>query len=122
MGNKVIKQIIIGVGIALLASFILLLLYASMLSFTDIPESTIPPVVITITGISILIGSIIGSRKLSKNGIMNGALVGGIYMIMIYLISSLLNGNFSVNLQAIIMILVAIACGVIGGIIGVNKG
>ena len=121
MESKAIKQIIIGVSIALLASFIFLLIYATMLSITDIPESTIPTVIITITGISILVGSIISSRKISKNGIINGALVGLIYILIIYLISSLLNGNFGVNIQSIIMIAVAVICGIIGGIIGVNK-
>ena len=121
MESKTIKRIIIGVGISLLASFIFLLIYASILSFTDVPESSIAPVVITITGISILIGSIIGSRKITKNGIINGAMVGLVYILIIYLISSLLNGNFALNLQSIIMIVVAILCGVVGGIIGVNK-
>ena len=121
MESKTIKRIIIGVGISLLASFIFLLIYASILSFTDVPESSIAPVVITITGISILIGSIIGSRKITKNGIINGAIVGLVYVLNIYLISSLLNGNFALNLQSIIMIVVAILCGVVGGIIGVNK-
>ena len=121
MGSKAVKQIMIGVGIALLASFIFLLIYATILSFTEIPESTIATVIITITGISILVGSIISSRKISKNGIINGALVGLIYILIIYLISSLLNGNFAINLQSIIMIAVSIICGIIGGIIGVNK-
>ncbi len=121
MENKAIKQIIIGVGISLLASFIFLLLYATILSFTDVSESTIAPVIITITGISILVGSIISSRKINKNGIINGGLVGLIYILIIYFISSLLNGNFAINLQSIIMIVVAIICGIIGGIIGVNR-
>ncbi len=121
MESKSIKQICIGVGIALLFSFIFLLIYAAILSFTNVSEGTIATVVITITGISILVGSIISSRKISKNGIVNGGLVGLIYILIIYLISSLLNGNFSVNLQSIIMIAVAIVCGIIGGIIGVNK-
>ena len=121
MESKSIKQIFIGVGIALLFSFIFLLIYAAILSFTNISEGTISTVVITITGISILVGSIICSRKISKNGIINGGLVGFIYILIIYFISSLLNGNFSINLQSIIMIAVAIVCGIIGGIIGVNR-
>ena len=121
MESKAIKQIIIGVSIALISSFIFLLIYATILSITNVPETTISTVIITITGISILVGSIISSRKISKNGLINGALVGLIYILIIYLISSLLNGNFTVNLQSIIMIAVAIACGIIGGVIGVNK-
>ena len=121
MESKKVKPIMIGVSVAILSSFIFLLIYATILSFTDIPESTMATVIITITGISILVGSIISSRQISKNGIFNGGIVGLIYILTIYLISSLLNGNFAINLQSIIMIIVAVASGIIGGIIGVNK-
>ncbi len=52
---------------------------------------------------------------------MNGALVGGIYMITIYLISSILNWKFGLELQSILMIGIGIVFGILGGIIGVNK-
>ena len=52
---------------------------------------------------------------------LNGALVGGIYIIILYLISSLLNWNFGLNLQSIIMITVGIVFGILWGIVGVNK-
>ena len=89
--------------------------------YTNISESTISPVIIIITGISILIGTIICTRKLSKNGIITGGVVGVIYILIIYLISSLLNCDFSLNIQSFVMIVVSIICGMIGGIIGVNR-
>ena len=45
----------------------------------------------------------------------------GIYIVLIYLISSILNWKFSLNIQSIIMIAVSILFGILGGIIGVNK-
>ena len=56
-----------------------------------------------------------------KNGILNGALVGGAYILILYFISSLLNWKFSLNLQSIIMIIVGIVFGILGGIVGVNR-
>jgi putative membrane protein (TIGR04086 family) len=91
------------------------------LTYTNIQENTIEPVTIVITGISILLGSTIGNRKMKKNGLINGAIIGGIYMISIYLVSSLLNSNFSLNGLSIIMIVVGMIFGVLGGIIGVNQ-
>lgn len=116
-----IKQIMKGVGIALTATLLLLIIYAIILTCTNVSESTISPVIIIATGISILIGSIIANRKITKNGIINGGLIGFIYILIIYLISSLLNGNFSLNIQSIIMIISAFFCGMIGGIIGINR-
>ena len=74
-----------------------------------------------ITAISILIGSSLGNIKIKKNGLINGGLIGGIYIITIYLISSILNWKFSLNIQSIIMIITAIVFGILGGIIGVNR-
>ena len=109
-----IKQIMKGVGIELISTVLFLIIFAIILTCTNVSESTISPVIIVTTGISILIGSIIANRKITKNGIINGGLVGAIYMLIIYLISSLLNGRFSLNIQSIIMIIVAFFCGMIG--------
>lgn len=58
--------------------------------------------------------------KIKKNGFINGLLVGLIYIIYIYLLSSIINNSFSLNLNSIIMIFSSLATGIIGGIIGVN--
>lgn len=119
--NKTSINIIKGVGIALITTVILLMIFSIILTYTKIQENTINPVIIIITSISILIGSSIGNRKEKRNGIINGGLVGGIYIIVIYIISSILNWKFSLNLQSIIMIALGIIFGIFGGIIGVNK-
>ena len=107
--------------IILILTLILLILYAIILTYTNVSEQTITPVVIVITGISILIGSTIGNHKIQKNGLLNGACVGLIYIITIYLISSILSGNFALNMASIIMIVVSIIFGILGGIIAVNQ-
>ena len=114
-------QILKGVGISLLFTFILLIIFAILLTYTNVSQSTINPVIIVITGISILIGSSIGNIKIKKNGLINGGMIGGIYMIIIYLISSILNWKFGLNMQSIIMISVGVIFGILGGIFGVNK-
>lgn len=119
--NKSFINIIKGVGIALIATIILLIIFSIMLTYTKIQENTINPVIMIITAVSILIGSSIGNNKIKKNGLVNGGLVGGIYILLIYIISSILNWNFSLNMQSIIMVIIGIAFGILGGIIGVNK-
>ena len=119
--NKCIPYIMKGVGISLLATIIGLIIFSILLTFTEISEQTINPVIIVITAISILIGSSIGNIKIKKNGLLNGALIGVFYMVIVYLISSILNWDFSLNITSIIFIIVGILFGVLGGIIGVNK-
>ena len=119
--NNFLVNIFKGIGIAFAITLILLLIFSAVLTFSNISENVISPVIITATAISILIGGSIGNNKIKKNGLLNGALVGIIYMVIIYLISSLLNWRFSLNLQSIIMIVVGMIFGMLGGIIGVNR-
>ena len=121
VSDRKLLNILKGIGISLVVTFILLLIFSLLLTYTDISENLINPVIMVVTGISILIGSSIGNCKIKKKGLVNGGIIGGSYIIILYLISSILNWNFSINLQAIIMVCIGIICGILGGIIGVNK-
>ena len=105
---------------AIVITLISLVIFSTVLANTNINENTIIPVIIAVTAISILIGSIISVSKISKKGLLNGALVGFIYIAIIYLLSSMVNGNFSFDSNSLIIIISAIIAGMFGGIIGVN--
>lgn len=118
--SKNIMRVIRGSVVAIFISLILLLIFAFLLTYTNIAENTINPVIIVITGISILIGSGISTLKIRKNGLLNGGLVGLMYILTIYLLSGITGSGFGLNINSIIMIIVSIISGMIGGIIGVN--
>jgi len=82
-------RIIKGSLFSILLSLILLLIFALLLTYTELSETTIIPVVLTVVGISILVGSTISTRTIKKNGLLNGGIVGLIYIITLYLASSL---------------------------------
>lgn len=113
-------RIIKGSGIALGITILSLFIFAILLTYTNIQESTMIPVVIIITAVSILIGSSLSTLRIKKNGLLNGALVGVIYILLIYIISSLTGSGFSLNIMSVIMLVSSIIAGMIGGIIGVN--
>ena len=115
-----IIRIIKGSITAIVITLILLFIFSIILTYTSIKESAMSPVVIVITAVSILIGSSISTLKIKKMGLVNGALVGLIYILTIYVISSITGLGFALQLQTIIMMLAAIGAGMIGGIIGVN--
>ena len=118
--SKNIFRILKGSIFAIILSLILLLIYAMLLTYTELSESTMVPVIITITGISILIGSTISTIKIRKNGLLNGSLVGLIYVIALYLASSICLTGFLLTPNSFIMLIVGVVTGMIGGIIGVN--
>ncbi len=121
--NEALKnliRILKGSITAIVITLIMLLLFAIILTYTSLKENIINPVIIVISVISILIGSSISTIKISKNGLLNGGLVGIIYIITIYLLSSITSSGFGLNLYSIIMIIFSIIAGMVGGIIGVN--
>ena len=121
--NNGFLKIIKGVGISFAFTLISLTIFSALLTYTSLSENLIQPVIISVTGISILAGSFFATRKVGNNGILKGITVGLIYIVLIYFISSIVNkGDFSLNLGSIIMVLAGIICGAIGGIIGVNIG
>jgi len=119
--NKTIKNIMKGTGIALITTVLLLLIFSIILTYTNIDEKVINPVIMIVTAISILLGSSLVNIKIKKNGLINGGTIGAIYIVTIYLISSILNWKFLLNIQSIFMIIIAIVFGILGGILGVNR-
>ena len=118
--NKQSICILRGIVISFLFTLCMLIIYSVLLVYTNLSEQTIRPVIITITGVSILIGSSLGTKKLTKNGLLSGGIIGASYILLLYLISSTVNSNFSINWVSIIMIIVGLIGGIFGGVIGVN--
>ena len=116
-----IKNIFKGVGISIIVTLIALLIFSVILTHTNVGENTIAPVVIVVTALSILCGSSISTKNIKKNGMINGGLIGLVYLLILYMISSILNWRFSLNIQSLIMILVGTVFGILWGIIGVNR-
>ena len=118
--SKNIVKIIKGSTVAIIITLLGLIIYSVILASTEIGENTINYVVIGISALIILIGSIISVSKIAKNGMLNGAIVGGIYIVIIYLLSSIINLNFDINSNSIILIFFSMVAGMLGGVIGVN--
>jgi len=119
-GKKNILIILKGSIIAFIITSIAILIFSILLTSTNISENVIPVVVTVITGISILIASSLSTLAVKKNGFLYGSGVGLFYVFILYLCSSILINDFSLESESIIMMIVAIITGAIGGIVGVN--
>lgn len=110
------KSLVLSIALTIVA----LMLLSAILNFTDTSEEIISTSIIVISSVCIMIGSFVVSKKLKERGIINGIILGILYMFILYIISSFANGNFSLNMSSCIMICVGIISGIIGGILGVN--
>lgn len=109
-----------GIGISYLITIPIFVILAVILTYTSFPEDYISPAVIVTTVISILFAGSTATRNLKSKGWLNGALVGFIYMLFLYVAGSLAIRDFSVNRHVIAMALIGVLSGSIGGIIGIN--
>ena len=109
-----------GVMVAVCISLVLVLLFAFLLKFTNIPESTIKPVNQVIKGLSILMGVFVGLKRKKELGLVSGLLIGLIYTIAAFLVFSCLGGAFSFDLTLLTDLLFGAVMGAICGIICVN--
>ena len=60
------------------------------------------------------------AKAKKQKGIINGVVFGASYILVMYLISSILLKDFSLNFKSLIMIFAGMIAGIFGGIIGVN--
>lgn len=127
MVNKIVENtskgsmiLLKGTLIAFILTLISVFIFSIVLTYTNTPESMIFPVIVFITAISILLGSSISTIKINKNGIINGGAIGLVYILILYLISSIANTGFALNINAMILMVSSIIAGMIGGIVGVN--
>lgn len=111
-----LKGMCLSMGITLM----MILILSIILSVSNIKENVIMPTVIFISSFSILIGAFLVSKRIDQKGIIYGSALGLIYMVVLYLISSILNFDFSLNGNAIVMIVFGVIGGAIGGVLGVN--
>ncbi|MDP4180242.1 MAG: TIGR04086 family membrane protein [Bacillota bacterium] len=113
-------SIIKGLVISFLITVPFFALLAFVLTYTRFPEKYISSSVIITTVISILIAGSTATRKVRNKGWLNGAAVGLIYMMTLYLLSSLVFKDFSVTRHTFTMLLIGVLSGSIGGILGIN--
>ncbi len=108
----------------LLVSYIItipvFMLLALILTNTDFPKRLITPAVVVTTVISVLTAGFVSTRGVRNKGWLNGSIVGLIYMTILYLISSLIYNDFSIDKYVITMTVIGIISGAIGGIVGIN--
>ena len=118
--EKKFLPIIKGVLCALSVSLVAILLFAFLLRWTNISDSLIAPVNQVIKGVSIFFGVLFGLKKVKKNGIINGLLIGFFYTILAFLVFSLLDGAFNFDRSLLNDLIFSLVTGAICGIICVN--
>lgn len=114
------KNIVKGSLVAVCCSLLLILIFAFLLKFTNIPESIINPINQVIKGISVFSGVFLGISKTRKRGLIGGVIIGLTYSLIAFFVFSILAGYFVFDLTFLSDLFFSAIIGGVCGIICVN--
>lgn len=101
------------------ASFLLLLVLALSVTYSDMPESFIAGAVLGITVVSNIFGGFVAAWGAENKGWLHGSIGGLIYMIILYILRFSLTGMYNpINVAG--MLATGFFAGAFGGILGIN--
>lgn len=109
-----------ALGICFAISFVLIILYALILSFTSMSDSSMNMTIQIIMIISITFSSIYGGKKILRKGWLFGIVLGLSFTLLLVPLSISFSQSFSLDRYFAAKALMGSAVGLIGGIIGVN--
>lgn len=109
-----------GLLVSYLITIPAFMLFALILANTDFPQRLTTPAVVVTTLVSVLTAGAISTKGVRNRGWLNGSIVGLIYMIILYVLSSLVYNDFTIDKYVVTMTIIGILAGAIGGIVGIN--
>lgn len=119
--GRIAKAVLIGVLSCIVLAVLLTCLFSLMLNMmSGIPYDIIDYVMVAIEGFSVLIGAYIACVIAKSKGLIIGALCGAVSLLIVFAVGMSMSKN-NIGLLTIIRSIVMLLCGVIGGIMGVNR-
>ena len=115
-----IKKIFTGTFISLLISIILVFILAVIVYFANISDRTVSAVIFAISVISVFFGGLILAKNVDNRGLVNGLLLAGVYFLVLFFVSMLINGKVAISLGNFLRLLSILASGGLGGVLGIN--
>jgi len=115
-----LKQLVIGVLMGYAITCIVFLAYAMLITYTQMSERNLPTVVAITTLLSVMVAGFDAAKGAPSRGWMWGMTAGLIYVTVLAIIMVVMLPGFFVDGRTITIIVLSIAGGGLGGILGIN--
>lgn len=116
---RTLKKLLFGLLIGLVSSLVIILIFSIVMTMKDIPQGFVP----TLSAIAVAVGGLAGgftcAKLMKKSGLVVG-IISGIILYAVLLLTGLAFGSKGVDLSTLIKLVIAVVCGGMGGIMGVN--
>ncbi|MCL2526922.1 MAG: TIGR04086 family membrane protein [Defluviitaleaceae bacterium] len=115
-----IRQLVIGVMIGYAITTIIFLSYAMLITYTQMSERNLPMVIAVTTLLSVMIAGFDAAKGAAQRGWLWGMAAGFIYVAILGIIMMVFLPGFFVDGRTITVLVLSIAGGGLGGILGIN--
>ncbi|MDP4087980.1 MAG: TIGR04086 family membrane protein [Bacillota bacterium] len=109
-----------GVFRAAVITTILLVVYAIVMTVTEVSNQVTSVYYLLVTCLSVIYGSIYAARKNNKNGWLVGMLVALLYMLLLYIIARIVFGYSDFGTKELLRMAIAVMVGALSGMLGIN--
>ena len=114
-----LKNSAIGAAIGLVCCILFSLIAAFILSKSDLPHRSIMPIAMAIIGVSSFIGALISGRLHRRQGLVLGALVGAMLLLVI-LIAGIFVPDENIGATLLLKAVLGFVPAIVGAVLGVN--
>jgi len=115
-----VKALATGILIAYAITCVALIVTAMLLTYTNLSETAVPLIVTVACVISVFVAGFDAGRASEEKGWMWGLAAGGIYALILICILVWVAGTFVPDARKITLLLLSIAGGGLGGVVGIN--
>lgn len=109
-----------GLVVAVLVTVVVFFISAVLLSYTPLPEESIPVISSAVKFIGAFLAGFLPARRAGTRGIITGAVSGLLYILIIFITASVTSNEAVFGVKFITTALLCILSGAVGGISGVN--
>ncbi len=115
------KALLKGILLSMAVSIVALVILSVFVFFMDISDNTVSVLVFAITAVSVLAGAFVLAKNIECGGLVNGLALAVGYFLVLLVVSLAIEGGVSFSVQNIIRLLIALAAGMLGGVLGINN-
>lgn len=115
--NNSILAVLKGSIIALVISLLSILAFAFIIKLTGLNDNLIKPINQVIKVLSIFIGCLLAFKKDGEKTLIKGGIIGVLYIILAFVLFSILNGGFDFSAGIFLDILFGLIVGVICAVV-----
>ena len=119
LNKKDFFEIFKGVIFSLIISVLTVIVFAIIVKFANLSSKMVEIVNIALKIISILAGTLLAVGS-GRQGLFKGGIIGLLFVLVSYLVFSLINGSFSVNPLTAFDVIFCLVAGLLSGVFAVN--